>query len=416
MNCRPAAELVTIGTELLTGSTVNTNAAYLGRELTRLGFKVEHQVACPDEPYAIQSALREALSRSKVIFVSGGLGPTPDDVTRECIADFFGVPLVFSNRQYRKICRHYRFRGKKVPALVKREAYFPSNAEPVLNQFGIALGFVIEEKGSLLIVVPGVPGELTRLFETRLRNFLRKKFPGLGPAQTLVVKTIGVSEPTIMKRLGTPFFSLGPFQFGIYPETGEVSIRIYADSSQIIQRVKRRILRTLDSDVYSFSDETLEAVIGRRLQARRWTISVAESCTGGRIAEKITSLAGASSYFKGGVVAYHNDVKMDSLGVDPSVLTRSGAVSQACAVAMARGVRRRMETTLGLAVTGIAGPTRGSSKKPVGLVCIAVADAHRSQAWEERFGGDREQIQTRAAKKALEYLWRWIEKKKSARF
>ena len=144
MNARPVVELLTIGTELLTGSTVNTNAAYLGRKLTQLGFKVGNQVACPDEPEAIRAALSHALQRSDVIFVSGGLGPTPDDITRDCIADFFGVPLIFSKTQYQEICRLYRVRGKKVPEMVKREAQFPSNAQPVLNQFGIALGFIIE--------------------------------------------------------------------------------------------------------------------------------------------------------------------------------------------------------------------------------------------------------------------------------
>ena len=416
MKNRPLAWLLTVGTELLTGSTVNTNAAYLGRELTQLGFNVAYQTACPDEKESIQSALRDALGRSDLVFVTGGLGPTPDDITRECLADYFAAPLVFSKEQYREISRHYRLRGKKVPRIVKREAYFPANARPVFNQFGIALGFTIEDQGKVVVVLPGVPGELVRLFEFRLRRYLRNKFPGLRPAAGLVVKTVGVSEPTIMKRLGQSFFKLGPFQFGIYPKAGEVAIRIYADSSNLVRRIKIHIQKVLGPSIYSFSDEPLETVIGNQLKKRRQTVSAAESCTGGRIAEKITGAAGASAYFKGAVVCYDNEVKINTLGVHPSVIKKKGAVSGACAAAMARGVREQMKTTFGLSVTGIAGPAGGSAKKPVGLVYIGMADKNKSQAWEEHFTGDREQVQTRAAKKALEYLWKWTQKKKSGHF
>ena len=412
---RPAAEILSIGTELLTGTTVNTNAAYLGRELTRLGFKVAHQSACPDERAGIHEALRTALSRSDVIFASGGLGPTPDDITRESIADFFRVPLVFSREQYRQISLHYRRRGKKVPALVKREAYFPANAKPLLNQFGIALGFLIEMRRRIVVVLPGVPGELTRLFETRLQSFLQRKFPGLRPKASLVVKTVGLSEPTIMRRLGPSFFKWGPFDFGIYPEVGEVSLRIYADSFSLIRRIRRHVERVLGKETYSFSDESLKGVIGKQLKSAKWTVSLAESCTGGRIAQKLTAVPGASQYFKGGVVAYDNEVKIRALGVPTLLLRKAGAVSRQCALAMAEGVRAQWGSTLGLAVTGIAGPTVGSREKPAGLVYIAIASATKSRAWEEHFSGDREQIQTRAAKKALEYLWRWTQERKSGR-
>ena len=413
---RPVAEILSIGTELLTGTTVNTNAAYLGKELTRLGFKVAHQSACRDERVSIHEALRTALDRSDVIFASGGLGPTPDDITRESIADFFRVPLVFSREQCRQICQHYRRRGKKVPALVKREAYFPANAKPLLNQFGIALGFSIEMRQRIIVVLPGVPGELTRLFEGRVRNFLQRKFPKLRPKASLTVKTVGLSEPTIMKRLGPSFFKWGTFDFGIYPEVGEVSLRIYADSFPLIRRIRRHVERVLGKEVYSFSDESLEQVIGKQLSSTGRSVSLAESCTGGRIAQKLTAVPGASQYFKGGVVAYDNEVKIRALGVPTLLLRKAGAVSRQCAVAMAKGVRTQWRSTLGIAVTGIAGPTGGSRGKPVGLVYIAIASEKKSRAWEEHFGGDREQIQTRAAKKALEYLWRWTQERKSGHF
>ncbi len=407
---RPTAELLTIGTELLTGSTVNTNAAYLGKELTSLGFKVHHQCAVRDEPDVIKGALGQALRRSDVIVITGGLGPTPDDITRETVADYFRVPLLFFPKQYQLIKRLYRLRGKQVPAIVKKEAYFPSNAKPVLNQFGVALGFTIEEEGKMVIVLPGVPGELIRLFETRIKNFLPKKFKA-DPIYGLVVKTIGLSEPAVMQRLGNGFFDLGSFQFGIYPKAGEVSLRMYADSKPLISKIKNWVKRKLRGSIYSFGDETLEQVVARELKKQKMTISLAESCTGGRISKKITAIAGASAFFKGSVVAYHDRAKHDLIEVQKDILRDKGAVSKECALAMARGVKKKMNTRLGISVTGIAGPSGGTKEKPVGLVYISISGPKEEKVWKHLFTGDRDQIQSKATKKTLEYLWRWTQKK-----
>lgn len=407
---RPRAGILTIGTELVTGSVLNTNAQYLSRALTRLGFQVDTQSACRDDPQAIREALREALKRSQLVIATGGLGPTPDDITRESVAEFFGVPLVFSKGQYRQISRFYEKRGRRLPKMVRREAHFPANAEPIFNRFGIALGFLIEEEGRSLIVLPGVPGELIRLFEGELAPRLKRKFQGLRPPEVLTVKTIGLSEPTVMNRLGSAFFKMGKFEFGIYPEVGEVALRIYADSKGLIERLKRRIFRLLKGHIYSLSEESLEAVIGKQLVRRHGSVAVAESCTGGKISELITRVPGASRYFRGAVVAYENAVKESGLGVPRKILRTKGAVSGETALEMARRVRERLKSTFGVGVTGIAGPTGGTPQKPVGLVYLAIAGPRESRAWEKRFIGDREQIQHRAAKKALEYLWRWIGK------
>lgn len=410
MKTRPAAELLTIGTELLTGSTINTNTVYLGKELTGLGFKVERQGSVRDEPEAIKDALSRALRRSDVIIVTGGLGPTPDDITRETLADYFHAPLTFSSKQYELIRRLYRARGKQVPSMVKKEAYFPANAKPVLNQFGVALGFIIKEKVKIVIALPGVPGELTRLFETRIKSYLSKEFKA-DPIYDLVVKTVGLSEPTIMRRLGNGFFNLGPFEFGIYPSAGEVSLRIYADSKALIAKIKKWVQEKLEGDIYTFSHEPLEQVVGNEIKKRRWTLSIAESCTGGRVSAKLTALAGASDYLKGAVVVYHNQTKENLVGVSKAILETKGAVSKECAFAMARGIKEKMKTTLGVSITGIAGPSGGMKHKPVGLVFFCISGLKEEKVWEERFLGDREQIQDRATKKILEYLWRWTQKK-----
>ena len=409
---RPKAEILTVGTELLTGSSLNTNAGYLGRRLTQLGFEVFRQVSCRDEEAAIHNAIREAMDPAEILFVTGGLGPTPDDVTRASIASFFKVPLVLSQRQYRRIRLAYGRKGEGVPEMVRQEAYFPKGALPLFNRYGIALGFMLERAGKPTVVLPGVPSEMERLFENQVVPILRRKFYKAQPPFCLVVKTLGLSEPAIMKRLGSGFFKMGRFQFGIYPEVAEVSIRIYGDSQPLLRRLKRHMKAVLGEAIYSFRDETLEAAVGKRLYERRWTLGIAESCTGGLLAREITRVPGASGYFLGGVTAYQNEVKSRLLGVTQDVLGSHGAVSEEVAGAMARGARRLFKSTLGISVTGIAGPEGGSHKKPVGLVFISIASGRSCSIWQERFGGDREQIQIRAARKALAYLWQWLRKSK----
>ena len=405
---RPRAELLTVGTELLTGTVLNTNAQFLSRELTSLGIRMTHQTSCHDEKRAIQEALGRALLRSEIVVVTGGLGPTPDDVTREALADFFGRTLVLSRPQWRRVQKYYRAKGQLVPAMVKQEACFPHHARPLLNRFGIALGFIVESCGRLVVALPGVPGELTRLFQFQVAPYLRRRFPKLVPRRALIAKIAGLSEPTVMKRLGKDFFKQGTFQFGIYPEVGEVTLRIYADSKAFLARLRRSIERTLGRDVYAYDEKPLESVIGKLLLKKRYSFAVAESCTGGQIAERITRISGASRYFAGGVVAYADSVKVGTLGVSKEALREGGAVSIRVVRAMAEGVRHRFGTKLGLAITGIAGPGGGSRKKPVGRVYIAISSGKRSAVWNEFFRGDRIQIQDRAVKKALEHLWRWV--------
>lgn len=406
----PKAEIVTVGAELLNGSAINTNARYLGRELKALGFEVFRQTSCDDRSRDIQETLRRALSEVDVVVMSGGLGPTPDDVTRESIAELFHAPLILSQRQYREIQRYYHKKGRRVPRIVRQEALFPEGSTPLFNRYGIALGFILKSENGILIVLPGVPREMVKLFENHVRPVLRRKFGVLHRPYTLVVKTLGLSEPEIMSRLGSSFLKLGDFQFGIYPDVGEVVIRVYAHSKGLIQRLRRHMTRALRAAVYSLSDATLEEVVGKKLLERNWTLSVAESCTGGQLSQTFTSIPGASVYFEGGVMAYQDQVKFSLLGVSKAVLKKAGAVSKEAASSMARGVRRLLKTTLGVAVTGIAGPSGGSPRKPVGLVYLAIASDKACRVWEEYFRGGREEIRLRATRKALALLWRWLKK------
>lgn len=408
-----SCEIITIGAELLKGSVLNTNARFLGWELTDLGFDVRWQTACGDVIEAIGQALREAIGRSDLIILSGGLGPTPDDLTREALSQFFKVPLTFSSSQFSEIRKHYQRLDRHVPEMVRREAHFPANATPLINRYGIALGFTMVHKSRLVVVLPGVPVELEKMFRELVKPLLRRHFrKRLVPRPALVVKTIGLSEPQIMMRLGRDFFK-DSFDFGIYPAAGEVSMRIQADLVAIIRRLRRKVDLRLGDSIYAFEDKSLAEVVGTILTRRRKTLAAAESCTGGLLASEVTKTAGASQYFKGGLTVYSNEVKkifFEWSGEKHAVqdLLRKGAVSKEVAAALAEGIRKQLGTTYGIGITGIAGPVGGSRRKPVGLVYLSLASPEKVKVWKREFWGDRNQIQTKAMKKALEYLWREI--------
>ena len=398
------AEIINIGAELLKGSVLNTNAQFLGKELTGLGFHVEAQVSCGDSLKAIEESLGLALSHADLIILSGGLGPTPDDVTRDSLAQFFKVPLVFSRSQFSLIQKNYRRYGQRiVPSQVKKEAYYPQNAKPLMNRFGIALGFTIRCGNRLIVVLPGVPSELEKMFAQQVKPLLKRHFKNREARPSLAAKTVGISEPEVMKRLGEDFFR-DEFEFGIYPEAGEVSLRIYAAKVAVIRRLKKKIKKRLAGALYSQEETGLSETVGQKLIRKKRWLAVAESCTGGRLASDITRVAGASRYFKGSVITYDNRIK-EQVGVSKKILKTKGAVSKEVAIGLAHGVRNKMDTYYGIGVTGIAGPSGGSRQKPVGLVYISLATPKKVRTEKFLFWGDRNQIQTKASKKALEFLW-----------
>ncbi len=404
---RAQAGILTIGNELLKGTVLNTNAHFLARELSMIGFDVTAQSSCPDELKSISEQF-EQLSSLDLLIVSGGLGPTPDDVTRQAVAEYFAKPLVISKRQLSFIQTAYSRRGKKMPAMVRQEAMFPKGSVPLFNHYGIALGFYLMAGKQMVVVLPGVPGEMERMFQNLvqpvlLRNFSRriaKKF-------SLIVKLIGISEPETMKRLGKDFFD-DPFDFGIYPDTAEVVLRLYADSRSVIQKLRKKISARLKKFICTFDETPFKEVVGKLLISKRKTLSVAESCTGGLLASEITKIPGASRYFKGGVIAYDNKVKSGFLEIPAGLIMDKGAVSREVAAAMAQGIMKKTNTDFGIAITGIAGPEGGSKSKPIGLVYIAMASPNKTTVHEEFFHGDRTQIQNKAAKKAMNYLWQMI--------
>ena len=404
---KPTAAILSVGNEVLRGSVVNTNAAFLGRELSGLGFEIVSHGVCADSLEAIRFRLGEVLRRVDLVIMMGGLGPTPDDVTREGIAAHFKVPLIFSAQQYSRLQKVYKRYGQRVPLLVKREAFYPENAKPLVNRFGVAPGFSIEIGSKVVIALPGVPSELTNMYFDVVLPFLKKKFGDLFISRKLIVRMAGISEPDVMKKLGKDFFN-DNFDFGIYPSAGEIAIRILADKADILSRLKRKIATRLKDRIYGWDETPLSVVIGKILARKKQTLAVAESCTGGLLASRITACPGASVYFRGGVVTYHASVKTD-LGVPAKLIKEHGEVSSQVAIQLAKFVRIRSRSSFGIGITGVAGPGGGSSKKPVGLVYIGLASSDGTvRAWKHVFYGERHQIQDKAATKALEYLWRKI--------
>lgn len=404
MSSHPKAEILTIGNEVLKGSVLNTNARFLGRELSGLGFEVVRQFSCRDQIKEIKDSLKLGFSNADLLVISGGLGPTPDDLTRDAVADFFKVPLKFSQKQYDFILGYYRQRKHPVPAIVRREAMFPSNAVPLFNRFGIALGFYVRKGKKMAVVLPGVPFELENMFHTLVVPVLFKNFR-LRKSGKLIVKTVGISEPGIMERLGRDFFD-DVFEFGIYPSAAEAALRIFSDSPVVLKRLKSKVQNRLGDFVYAWNESTLPQVVGEKLKKCSKSVAAAESCTGGLLSAMVTQVPGASAYFKGSVTVYQKAAKK-WLGVSPAILKKYGSISKETAAALAWNIRKKLKSDFGLAITGVAGPSKDENKKP-GLVYLALSSAGSTEVSEHCFYGERQQVQEKAAKKMLEILWKKI--------
>jgi len=368
----PSCELITIGSELLNGSVLNTNAQYLARQVTALHIDVVHQSSCLDREPEIIGALDQAFERSRLIIVTGGLGSTPDDVTRQAVARYFGCGLTYHRDQYRHIVKHFQASGCGVAPITRCEAYFPTVAKPLLNRAGIALGFYVLRSGRLLVVLPGVPRELVNIFERCVRRLIEKEVTDRPAWYWLTAKIIGLNEPQVMRRLGRKFFKRGEFEFGIYPEIGEVTIRIKSKQKRLNAGLGRELKERFGPRLFSFEDVPIASVIGRALRRRKLSLAVAESCTGGLIASSLARIPGISDSLCGSFVVYRELSKQKWLHIPASLLKKKGAVSQEVAAQMAHSaLRRTPEADMALAITGHLGPT--ASPQNEGIVFIGLS-------------------------------------------
>jgi nicotinamide-nucleotide amidase len=402
------ADLLTIGSELASGATVNTNAAELARTLAGLGIRCRRQLALPDSREELLDALGEMLGRSPVLITTGGLGPTFDDITIETISDAAKRPLRYHPRVAQAITRFYARRHRALQRAALRQAYLPDGATALPNPLGTAPGMWLPLEGTIVISLPGVPREMRAILAAEVVPRLRR-LPGRQAAASRTIRTVGVVELSIehlLQRLKLP----RGIDVGLYPDLRAVDVRLTASASsavlagRLVARAAARLSRALGQAVYGMDEDTLEGVIGQRLRRKRHTVALAESCTGGLVTHRLTNVPGSSAYVRGSVVAYHNDLKRGLLGVPANVLARHGAVSGQTAKAMADGVRRMAGASIGVSVTGIAGPDGGSAAKPVGLVYIGLADGRRTRAQRHQFVGDRRAIKDQATQAALNWL------------
>jgi nicotinamide-nucleotide amidase len=403
------AAILAVGSELLGSDRVDTNSLILTALLKRFGVTVGAKTVVGDQTAAISSAVRQFLGEYPLILITGGLGPTQDDVTRESVSEALGLPLVRSEEVLNDLRRKFERFGMKMAAVNEKQADVIVGAEVLVNRRGTAPGLRIEHGRTTLFLFPGVPTELEGLIDSSLEPWLRDRSKGEGAVEA-VLKVACVPESTLEQKLQVFYEEHGEEGVALLPSPGEVTIRLTTVGPPAVRRAwlepRRRSLRTLlGSRIFGESSEaTLEESVGQLLGDRGLTLCTAESCTGGLIAERLTRVPGSSLYFVGAIVAYSNRAKGDLLDVPAEVIADAGAVSESTAKAMAKGARRRLGANMAVAVTGIAGPGGGSEGKPVGTVHLAVAGP-QSEGMEHRalhLPGDRDRIRWVTSQWALE--------------
>lgn len=374
-----SAEVISVGTELLLGEILNTNTQFLAQELAQLGIPHYYQAVVGDNPLRIQKTVAIACERSRLLIFTGGLGPTPDDLTTETLAEFFGVPLVERSEVLEDIAQKFAQRGRAMTPSNRKQALLPAGADILPNPTGSAPGMIWQPRAGLTILTfPGVPSEMKEMWRQTAVPYLLSQGWGKEIIHSRTLRFWGVPESALAEKVA-PLLELDNPTVAPYAGNGEVRLRVSAkatteaEAEAIIDPVAQQIRSIAGADYYGTDDDSLASVVGELLKTKGQTLAVAESCTGGGLGHLITTVSGSSVYFMGGVISYDNQVKVKLLGVNPDDLAQQGAVSDVVAYQMAKGVRDRLGTTWGLAITGIAGPDGGTETKPVGLVYMGVA-------------------------------------------
>lgn len=392
---REGAEVLCIGSELLLGNILNSNARWLAEALAALGIPHFRQTVVGDNSQRLQEALREASRRCRLLITTGGLGPTPDDLTTQAIATCFGQPLGLREDVLATITARYEARGQPIPASNRKQALLPKGATVIPNPTGTAPGMIWEPQPDFVILTfPGVPTELHAMWRQTAVPWLRQQSYGRGVIVSRVLRFWGASESRLAEAAAAELDQTNP-TVAPYAGTGEVKLRITAcaETSQgaeaLIAPTQARLMKLGGSSCYGCDEDSLASVVLNLLMERRQTVATAESCTGGGVAAALTAVPGSSAVVLGGIVAYANAVKHKLLAVSATNLERHGAVSESVAMVMAAEARHRLGADWGVAVTGIAGPGGGSASKPVGLVVFAVASAQSAVAVTRRLGSSR---------------------------
>ncbi|MDD5085368.1 MAG: competence/damage-inducible protein A [Candidatus Omnitrophica bacterium] len=408
-------EIIALGSELLRGEVSDSTAALISERLTRMGLAPSYHTTVRDEERAIKEAMLQALSRASVVILIGGLGPTFDDITRETVASFLSLPLVDLPHVKDGIRRYFKKVNRKLLPSCLGVARIPKASRIIRNRIGFAPGFIVQTGGRYILALPGVPLEAVTMFDEEVRPALAKLGMAKSYAKSLLFKVAGLSETELLDKVKSVFDTCDlRFDCGIYPKYGEVhfrvSLRAPAKKGQLssFKRLGKAIESRLGPFLFSREDIPLEEAVGRSLRKQRKTIAVAESCTGGLVGKRFTDIPQASDYFLGGVVAYSNKSKERILSVPREVIRREGAVSKTVAGIMANSVRRVFGADIGAAITGIAGPTGGSSRKPVGTVWIAISTKAKTITKKFLFPNERSIVRQKASQALLDLIRRQL--------
>jgi len=392
----PNAEIITIGDELLYGQVIDTNSAFMGQELGKLGIRVRQITSVSDRADEIVTALDLARTRADVVLTTGGLGPTKDDLTKHILTEYFGTELVLNEASLRDVESIFARFNRPMLEVNRQQAFLPATCTPIRNAVGTAPGMWFDDKGTVFISMPGVPFEMKRMMTDTVLPRLARHFQ-VPPIEHIVVQTVGLGESFLAEQIADWEDALpANIKLAYLPSLGAVRLRLtgHADGKPDLRGRMEALLpalrEKLGTHIFAETDIPLEQAVGQLLAARGLTVGTAESCTGGYVAHKLTSIAGSSRYFQGSIVAYHNDIKIKELGVLPETLAAHGAVSEEVVRQMAEGLRQRLGTDVALATSGIAGPDGGTDDKPVGTFWLAYADAHQTVARKITFNRGRQ--------------------------
>jgi nicotinamide-nucleotide amidase len=402
-------ELISIGDELLIGQTINTNASWLGQELSLLGCKIIKGVTISDTKDAITGALDEIQNTTQLCLITGGLGPTNDDITKYTLASYFDMELEMNEEIKLKIQQYFQRRNRPMLSVNEDQALMPKGALVLNNNYGTAAGILIEKNNQIFVSLPGVPYEMKGIVLEELIPYLKNRFELKGKGYKTAL-TQGIGESFLAEKIKTweEDLTKNNFSLAYLPSPGFVKLRITAQNDQEgldeINTYFKKLEQLIPEALFGYNEDTLPKVIGAKLKEKNLSIGTVESCTGGMLAAQISSVSGASEYFMGSLLTYSNEMKRKLAAVEPGLIEEFGAVSQEVACAMAEGGREKLNVSICIATTGIAGPTGGTDTKPVGLVWIAIATPSRTISKSFQYGDQRERNIQMAVASALNLL------------
>ncbi len=406
------AELIAVGTELLLGEILNTDSQFLAKQLSQLGINLYYQTVVGDNKERLCDVIKTALLRSDIIITSGGLGPTSDDITKEMLSEVMGAPLYLDDECVGDIKSYFNYMNRTMPDSNIKQAYMPQGCIVLKNNNGTAPGGIIEKDGKIAIFLPGPPNELVPMYNESVLPYLYKKSDSVLFSKTL--KIIGMGESGVEEKLFDFMKNSTNPTVAPYAKANEVTLRITAkakdkeEAKGLIEPAEEYIRKTLGECVYGADDDTIYSVVCDMLDKKNMRVSFAESCTGGLLAQSMTSVSGASKVFEQGFVTYSCDAKKRLLNVDEDTLEKYGAVSEECAKEMASGALNASGADVAISVTGVAGPGSDERNNPVGLVYIGIADKNFSKAYKFNFTGNREKIRVRACTSAFDILRKYL--------